>query len=972
MNDKLDIIEGTSYGRAAGISFCEYRELSEMLESATEFKAFGTTKTGRKFMGKLASSNPNLYIALLNDNHISDKMRLAIKKYLLRMCTRATPFGELASVFDEGSVDKTQYDIDGDWYTKVLERINLAEAIADDVILLYRNGNFVYYAPDIAVDFGEEGQTSIRLVSTDSLLKMMGKSLEKPLNFTETKIKFNDTLDGSLTDGQMISLLLHLIDIDLLCWQLNSKKTRLYEKLTEVARYLPVSDAGRVGVVVTKLRKVNSLGACSSFDIVNIVDNMNQIEKVRNPLMTISAVKSPLKNVEVTNARESVNKAASDLNRLTPYVGMNFVQQRVSMEVFNKFGANACVPLSEVMSIIQEEGFEQDSTNKLKDILKEVLLSISLEGRTNEVLDLKAIRFVNRTLELIEKKKMFGTRVPFQNRFELLLTGVSGRNDSWSISPSIGVDGNGRYGGRFFDVFSGTKQQDFKRAVANDGDQEIEIVDLVSDFSSHSAVNVIPKNSYRGRAISLNEVSTFEDTLRPDSLKVHVDSKTDYPYLSDGKNVISVQTVSMIYPPLGGKLYSTIDYISRVPTLVEVLNFIKEAVLDLDRAIEVSYGGFTIFPPMIRAIRFKDMASNVDGTQLYTQLEQAGVVNGGMVTVSRYDDAMVVDVRTEFGWNIVVKEMKNIEGLVFVRPSNAYVESLNRRDNTHAVELLCSFDSSRRMYEQDLTPVRAWKNDNNLNIFNSLVVYYQIDVPKFLEDHFLQSHLQSWRQSLGEEYTGHIQLVRYAELSNELRLRIFTKHRVGAATIKQWTRELESLPHVNAVRLCEYQREVCRYGGINSLRLYEELSCVETGLIMDIMSIKVSPNVMDGTVSWMLFQIWKLLGGRHSLSEESERITRDKKKIWESQFRVQSKKMEEIYNDIMCNRSKVQLQISRWIGALYRYVASLGDKNYEEKYEICRSLGHMLCNRAYGVEHDKEMQAYLRSQKLLNWFTHIN
>ncbi|WP_186421922.1 lantibiotic dehydratase [Oenococcus oeni] len=366
----------------------------------------------------------------------------------------------------------------------------------------------------------------------------------------------------------------------------------------------------------------------------------------------------------------------------------------------------------------------------MQEIIKEILQNKIKNLNKATVADLKNTNIIQDCLELLSKKKVPKITNNPQIKCEIYASGFSGSDkDFFRISPSIGTDGNSRFIDRFVPIIYSKQniEKCFKKNEASENIDNQLVAELSAKFSSSSVENVIPRTRYRQQAVVIDRYD-FKNNgwIRPENIDLYVDNSQVPHLLYKNKELIIVSS-NMVYPKNGSILYQLLDYLSRTQTAVEVLNTIKNVILQLKEPIELKYGDLILFSPMKKAGDLFDntVLHHLDYGDINRLLINNDLIRNRYAKIDQYGESLILNCSDKEQLQILKKELLSNPDLLLIQPTETEVKSFTDKTCDTVCDILVSLhqDSKTQYENKDIATIRQFNRKDNLPLINKQVVF---------------------------------------------------------------------------------------------------------------------------------------------------------------------------------------------------------------------------------------------------------
>ncbi|EJW9249123.1 thiopeptide-type bacteriocin biosynthesis protein, partial [Enterococcus faecalis] len=618
----------------------------------------------------------------------------------------------------------------------------------------------------------------------------------------------------------------------------------------------------------------------------------------------------------------------------------------------DRYGFNLAVP---ILDVFYDKKLLFDDDERLvreNQLYKSLMRKIS-NGNINSIID---ISYLVSKYDYKPKRYHSGVEMSFY---------LLNNNDCFEyiISPLVGSDAIGRSFGRF-DFYFDNKMSKRRNQILSTSPQ-YETVDLTFFPKEKTLLNVMngPKSSEMQFKFGSND---FEENLNIqfDDIYIYLDSDGDFHFFdinSEKEIIFNVNNmVNLNYAP------EIVRYIMALrsksePQVFDIFHVLNAIGTDLGFLPKITYKNFTITPK--KKYIFKDL-DNFYKVGLEKGLEKRIIQEllncfpSGRFFLENGDNRIIVDIKTDIGQKIAIKELVNNQCLLASDiPFKAECLPINDGNNSYVGEFVFQIYSSN---EQKV-------RQNNFEIMNTRpseysylpfdkYLYYKIYCSRQNQNRLLQIEISPWVSKLKEE--GLIKgffYVKYKDEKDHLRLRFILNESTNIEKLTSinlnFLKQYEKKELIDDVTMNIYEREVYRYGGKDQLDELENIFSIESEVFLK------SINCLSYTEkNFLFFNIVLYYLGISGVS--SEEIV-DMLKVYK--MKKEHRKEFLIFFDEN-NNEKISHNIEQILKEFKYYEEEIAialnrvrmHNSSEKRNEIYLSIFHMLHNRLIGIDRENE------------------
>ncbi|NGX37296.1 MAG: Nisin biosynthesis protein NisB [Chlamydiae bacterium] len=965
----------------------------------------------------VAVASSSLYQALCNFDQLDDKRKKqaisSLFKYVLRMATRATPFGLFSFVSLGKWGDHTQMNIDlkkvskrarpdMDWVIHFLDQIASDEAAF--LSLKLKKNPLLFENMDRLVlsytrrDKGKNEQLSIR---ASPLVRFIIDKTENALSVNELiqeVLQDNPSLDAS----KVLEVIRSLMEKEILFPSFfpslltDCPLTDALEELKSVSPKPALID--QLQETYEKVRSFNttSLGE-GELSFVEIESSMKN-DSVTRPLQVDSfypdqVILSKTIATQLRGAVEALWKlstAKKGLDHLRSY-HMNFLE---------KYGLARTVPLLELVDEVKGLGFPEIYTNpaaasdnrekspNLESSLLQEWVKCFHEKKGEIIID----------DAFVKRHQHDSPKADAPTSFDLYCEVIADSQESIEnedfliyVHPVTGAGDGCSTFGRFLDLFKETGKEQVRHFFDTEEALEENVIFVECSFfpSSPRSANVSIHSDLRKNVLDLGYP---KDTTKHLSIRdIYVGATESYLYLTfkEGKKELSIVAMNALNPDLAPHIVRLVRDISkdRCQSLGR-LDWGKGELLPFRPRVRYKK---TIFSPATWLLTLSLInADKKDSQELIIQKIKDWANEWNLprfLLMTMADNRVLLDRTQIFHLKEIAHQLKtNSDRPVMLVEKIGSQEWVRTNLGTHFSEFVIPFVKNKKYVPKSfkILPFSPVNTKARFKLPGSEWLYAKLYLPQKNESRFLVQPVYSLVQELLPSLDSWFYIRYTDEKKSHIRLRLKPKEKESQNLLQNlysWSDYFIQQGWMRDFCIATYEKEIERYGGEEIMELAEEVFCADSELTLSIIQTILSkqfdlPDYIICALS--LIEIVKGFG----LSLEDQLLFFSEMNLGKSQlkgFREWKAKLIPLIDSAFSEEIPhyqgeplfSQPLLHKRIVILQEYRAQIDSKALE-KEKILASLLHMHCNRVFGTDHLLEQKAHVYAHQMLQVFSKLS
>ncbi len=397
------------------------------------------------------------------------------------------------------------------------------------------------------------------------------------------------------------------------------------------------------------------------------------------------------------------------------------------------------------------------------------------------------------------------------------------------------------------------------------------------------------------------------------------------------------------------ELYKILEKISYKVSIVDLLFELKRIKEMRFPHLDVYFGDSILFKKNFKLFYDKEFFDNqvtfFENLKNILQEKKLILDNFTYFLLENSDNGFLLDLSNRFHQNILLSEIRKNGSVLFYYPE--FMEYSKLKSDVFKSEYIYScFDISK--YE--FNPPRVFEDTFPEKLINNNLIYIKIYTCRKFELHVLKTLYFKLMNLLENKKILGFHFVRYQEnFNNHIRLRVFVNNLFEFSTTKSiinLINYIENIKLVDNIEICKFKREINRYGK-SYYYSYELYAIKESMLVLNLMFYQQIDNVH--IIYKLGLEILDCFSVSEQFYKEYKTFVAPKHFKLKSQFHKEKGRISDIIDNINLNSNTYYVE---WLDSLHKLVSLL--KNDYNKYDLFRSVIHLLCNRVVGINRLKE------------------
>lgn len=963
-----------------------------------------------QFLEALMNSNYLLY-QLIKDNQVSENQKKTIARYFQRSIIRPTPYGLFAGIttgnfgeytdFCRKSIAHKVSMVDSEWFYLMIKEIEETLISLEKIKLKYNNQCIIsgekIINPYLCIQNNntDQDKTQKIIARYTEQVKRIVKLTSEWKDFKEIK-EYLMEKNPEVEEKVILKFIKQLIKNEILiseCRIAITEKDLLKELIKVLEQY---KDIDVVKKMVDSLKQIDLLhrrydnaDAIQSIKIYDeLHDKMQKIQKSENSLNVLLGIDTFTNNIS-----KNIKKELEDfLDILVMSViddNESKYLKQFKMKFTEKYGEYREINLLELMDEhmglgnpykyyenIIENSYKR--TEALKDYIKNQIFWAVKEKKNKIFLSKSDIVAINDRYseKTIEYSKSFEINASILAK---TAEDIDNGNYKIRIAPCCASEGAGRMINRFYNTINDEGKNELKKIYEELEEKMYDDVDNADiTYLSHQLRTGNICSGKRNYRYSISIGTAEEDKnkeLKLSQISVGYDSITNRLYL---KNKIS-----------GKKLRIVSDNMLTMNVEHYVVRFLREVTfanekhpsffwslfseLDYRYIPEIMYNCIIIYPETWKVYKqdilnwniFDDFRKEFDKYMGKWKIPKK-------INLLEGDRYLEFDLELMECWKDLYQEMKRIierTGVCIIQKSNVDNECwvIDEHGEKYYAEFVfeCMGNEKKNfknIVEHPITKSNIHLNKQNLTILPEMRnyqpgmqgwIYLKIYICEEVADEFIYSEMCGFINNLKDKkILKQWFFIRYSDPDFHIRLRIKA---IEAGKlfleISEWIEKIKKAEKIGRIIIDTYEREIERYGGINSIEYAEQVFMADSCLVMK--GLEQDWNKQELGIIGVYTIFYNILESNEEI-ETFLNQTIDYKKYREI-FRREDKRYIKLITDYkeIIGQRKIESLYENRKQLLENYYMQLKKEDEQGKLtnslkNIIYSVSHMFCNRLQG------------------------
>ncbi|MBO0444262.1 thiopeptide-type bacteriocin biosynthesis protein [Vagococcus fluvialis] len=916
-------------------------------------------------------SSPDLYDTYYKKNITNDDIQKKLMKYFLRQKTRTTPFGTLSAVGTKQQVSE-------------IKRLRLRP----DSTWLFEVKNFLLNEYEIVSKVELRWNSSVEIIDRIAILSKYcnpnDKNCSVKISYTEaTKIIHQLTKHNSITfDNLFLSF------FDNYLKETNKEIVLKYIFSLIQKGYLITS----IDLVKTNQNFIDLMAALreldishplinSLFGIEDIINNFNKInlklsaeqritqyKLIEKQMSSICFSKRYLQvdsffypKLDDDFTTESLKELELFVNELSDFGKFmtDIRNRKLRDQLLDKYGY-CTVPVTQL--------FTDFDLKKLLSLITEIPEQQKIQKKIEEYFSFKEYAQervdIEQLLDEINFKNIKKTEYPLFPNVEVAvnITKKNNNKQALEITPLIGALGKNKINGRFNFKYNNEVKQD-----------NVSIVEVLSCPVNSIVENVMQSNIDADYVLEYGKYlrnCNSKEILKLEDIYIVVSDRLHFFSPKINKEVLFSFNNSANFKLFDEKLqfllYQSINQYASPFSLIEMIDSISRSA---PHCVSSYYRNITVTAEKWRLLYLLDQKNCTD-FQFFKEEMKKNIFRFKLPTfigLEEEDKRLILDISKEFDLTILYEEYKKRKDLLISDATYISNDSITKNETNH--DLLNEFIFEFKSIEK----IRKTQTSKDL---------YQITNNRFCSPF------------LGEWVNFHI-YYNNKDVVEEILISIFTKNIAESANFfiryidndgshirwrikNEFSKVFELIEILNNLlqtklirdfKICNYNRELERYGGQENIEVIEEYFSHESELILSFFQKKLLYKEIDKKYLTVLYMylIFDAAGQFLNVNIESLRSNNDRKSFRKEYREMKKNLFLYLQNMNDLNSTDIIIQsLNKFKNNLKNCFLDIQGLSDNQKIRLVQSLSHMFFNRFNGITPDEEEKVTIITGHLLH------
>lgn len=910
-----------------------------------------------------------------------NKINTSIMKYVNRSITRSTPFGlHAASSFS--NINFTQenvtqilrnnnykfyFYIDFVWLNELINEIELNTEILP--YLKVKVNPLIYTENNILYNFLSSKQYN--KINVNDLLKYVMDLSKNFIVFKDLFNKVKTLLNNDIPQIEIYKWLIELLNRKILITELSMfPNDSTY--LNYILKILEKNEGAKVyfnkltniEIIIKKIqeKRIDELYPYLEY----LIEKMSKLHKSNSYVCGITNDQSTKLYLSEQHKNE-IEELIELLTNISYYCYSNSKLIKYKNKFLEKYGYYREVSIKDLINKNTGLGWPDYFYDENNDIyenkntlrFKSILLELLYEMTDKEEIDLNNLK-IKKFFESQDKKDIF----KIANSFELDFIS-SNTSKKLYLAPSTGSMQIGKYAGRFTPSFN-KKQKEYYKKMCDElinhyKKRGIDLVDLKFPFENKK-INNITINDFSTNMICA-PLENITNQILLENIVVGI-NKDNMFYFKDKKSnsIIKFVTFNALNPNSDDKLFRfLLELTAEDVPLYGISTLYREFIL-MDKIPRIVYKNIVLYPKTYK-LHSKDYC-NVQELKKYL----ISILNDYYFYLKTGDNRLLLNTNNEDHIIFLFEFLRKRKQITITEVEDDVLNAIYKKNKDGINEFTLSFLNTNQTISSNVLTNKSEIikfNERNKTVFSNWL-YLKIYIDNNYQSEILKRYILPIFNKYGSNNPNIKKMfyILYKDIDNHIRLRIecTDKYKFLNEICDYFSNLLEKKVVSNII-LDNYEREIERYGGIYAIDNAENYFMYDSILALKLLECDLSKTdliiytalLILSTLKSFGFDFYQSINIFNTIDKNEFRndYIKNRKKI---RSIIEKKEMDSIFNyldDILIKRHE----------SILLYNSSIKNEN---KINILTSCMHMLCNRIYGIEKNKEKMTYAFARHILH------
>jgi thiopeptide-type bacteriocin biosynthesis protein len=978
-------------------SFFDYSDYTNLCEHAliSKEKIFYIFFNNSIFREMILSSSPDLYDSIVSKKGNREDQASSLLKFLLRSCSRATPYGLYAGtsvVFTKSAKQHDNFtfvkkvDFDAEWvseFTNQLEKnldciLPLKARLNKNLIITTQRVFNPYISQLNNKKIAGINKTSSIGIKKTKVIDFIFKLVEEDLTLREIFNSVRMNSGNNIPPLKILDILYKLVNYEFIYSEIRpSADTTNYSNHL----YTVLQKDYVTRIYFEKVKALKSM--INNYEKLPIGKGEKLLKSIHFAMKKMFDSKNPLK-IDL-----KINSGQIDLD-VQDVISPSFISFFVELtacikepsslinyrnKFIEKYGFDRYVPLTEIIEKDTGIGFpeyEESDTNLVLNTYLENEIQLAVMQKKNEV---------SFTTEKLKKSTTgIPKDYPKSHSFELAFA----QDGDLEILPNIGSVHVAKYAGRFLYL----EKEEVIKKISNqihlsENNDNSCIFDVSINHINSKANNIQSKHQFHSRKLSLGYANGNNPEICLADLAVGIeDNRICLFNISDGKKAI-FESGSMINPNICPDLYRMLFLLSNDKNIVYGVSHLRHIGEKFLYCPQLKVDGITILKEKW-TLQF-DSFKEKNKREMLKQLKKMNVPR--FVHLQEIDNRLLIDLENPDHFQIINSELEHKNHITLFAATDPELSKQKRpiefvipfqfKQSTDEIQHLSRTKTINKVAQS----VAIDTKERYKNLFSEWV-YLKIYGTKDELSEINLSIMRPLTKKLLENKTiTKFHFVNFSdEIGTHLRFRFKLTNLDCYKELLSYLKKISNtINKFNDTMIIfdVYDREIERYGGLNNIDSAETFFMQSTDLAYVILEDSDFQFTIDFKIAFSIIYIIEKFEIPPTILDSF--FVNVNKKIFSKDFREFKNQFLKFFskkNNWECTRSTPALTslfniLDNQSGAYAKYskdlLKQLATKviSEQEYSSIVQSQFHMFCNRVMGIDLISENRIYFYIKNIL-------
>lgn len=941
---------------------------SVLLDDQLEIEELEGKEETQKIINSIYFVSQSFTKTFLSKDMILKNELETINKYFLRMVSRSTPFANMVTIRAKGTEKTDIVEMDSSWYFNLLEKYLFTNKMFFlNETFIIKNANAIKISKEyIFILINDYKKNKRKIIKSngiaDSILDLINiRGIETKKLCDILCSKFNIKQDG------FFIFIMKLYEMKLITIIIKDTNSNVKMNFQQLKPLLQGDGEEKISSDFDLLN--NELAKKEKLELSNLIKKIYNNSKVNYNF----SLKSFDTVLDSSISNDTILEFFKKLAKIGSRMPINDQKTRTIDYILEEYGSNVKVPINKILlekKVISSYSKTNNVQNFVKVIEKESENLFSKMFFENQN-DLKEGGFFEALLTSVEGfpeiESICGGDIVFD-----CLTDIDGKIRSSLFLSEEGLTNHpGKMFGRFASNAGKYAEKNYENFIQSEVDMYrnngIQLVEIFSDHLDRTVYNVLPQKNYVDNILSFGYPIKAKNYLDINKISIVVNSENKLCLFSkELKSEIKLVNYNMFNPELSNTIYSDLYNLFFDSRHISIFNYIKKVYLSLNEKIDVNYDKLKILNNQYKIncsmiVHFKE--KDAFFSYIISQLEKEYIVlsNDKIVFFHTDYNKIIINLDNHIHRDIVYKDIKKNEFISFSKIPDCYSRIINEKDQKflYKSEVVFSvgnveIDSSNLLVKEHYS--KSDEDVLSITIVQQSYLHNDLLVSLSKELFWLKEH---------RKISGFF-FIRYVEDHRDsIRLRLVFSSGKKESFLPEtmdFLKFVSSNKLIDDFKIGKYFPEISRYGGVSNEENIKHIFCEESNLILDKLLENTETIELECFAIYLSIKILSVFDLKSEFKKDVDsyrsKIDIEIRKCYRSNKQLYLSKITDIENVLKENTTFINYGM-----ALNNF--KKGIAKGQDNYAIVSSIIHMMCNRVFGVNQNKERKIRIYTNNII-------